>query len=416
MKANKMWFVIMAAMIMSSVMFLTSCSKDDELDLPEVIESEVLDEGLDNTVVATPNVAPDGTSLGTKLSYQSWIMVKGHTRAAFENKVQVTLNNAFNNTDTTIVVPDFNLGDYTTEISYKKRSERREGFVTVSDSLLVYTVKFNNFSFDYELDHEVAVYNDGMTEQEMPYHQIGFIEDNGYKLTYLDSSVAGEEAYSRRQLTHFISVTFNGKKYDLSARVMLYRHLGSAYEPYVLRSQLIAEGAWTSGEHLITSVLNIHQVWSDGRTNDDPVVCYFPFDNDGKLYEPAVITIRNYKSDLRIVKTEIVKGDLEPTYREGNYVQVYDRIYLVNVDYGYFQMSIPIVSNEAYYDDGVLSRAFPCFEPSNITVLEPEFVFENTGSDENGSYSVYWLTQKVKANLDQASAEILRNVQIVIYE
>ena len=416
MKTKKNWFVIMAAMIMSSIVFMTSCSEDDEPALPEVIESEVLDEGLDSNVSSQPNTAPDGTSLGTKLSYKSWIMVKGQTRAAFENKVEVTLNNAFNNTDTTIVVPDFKLGDYTTEISYKKRSERREGFVTVSDSVLVYTVRFEQFSFDYELDHEVAFYNDGVTSQTMPYHQIGIIKDNGYKLTTFDSEVDGEEVYACKQLLHSISVEFNGKNYDVSAKVKLYRHLGSAYEPYILRSQLIGEGAWMAGEHLITSVLNIHQVWSDGRVNDDPVVCSFPFDNDGRLYEPAVITIRDYKNDLKIVNMELVKGELEPAYSEGNYVQVYDRKYLVNIDYGYFNITIPIVANEAYYDDGVLSRAFPCFEVQNVKVLEPEFVFENSGSDEGGSYSVYWLTQKVTANLDQASAEISRIVQIVVYE
>ena len=76
MKTKKNWFVIMAAMIMSSIVFMTSCSEDDEPALPEVIESEVLDEGLDSNVSSQPNTAPDGTSLGTKLSYKSWIMVK----------------------------------------------------------------------------------------------------------------------------------------------------------------------------------------------------------------------------------------------------------------------------------------------------------------------------------------------------
>ncbi len=79
MKTSKMWFVVMAAMIMSSVMFLTSCSENDEPELPEVIESEVLDEGIDNNVQSQTNVAPDGTTIGTTLSYKSWIMVKGQT-------------------------------------------------------------------------------------------------------------------------------------------------------------------------------------------------------------------------------------------------------------------------------------------------------------------------------------------------
>ena len=253
MKTKKNWFVIVAAMIMSSVMIFASCSSDDDPMLPEVIESEVLDKGMDDTASSKPSINPNGVTTGTQFSYKSWIMVKGQTRAAFENKVEVTLNNVFANTDTVITVSNFDLGDYKTVVSKRKRSERQEGFVTVSDSVMVYSVQFAEFSFDYELDYEVAVYNDGVTKKVMPYHQIGAIKDKGYKLKQLDSAIDGEEAYARQQLVHSISVEFNGKYYDLSATVLLYRHLGPADEPYILRSELVSKNVNITGGNLITS-------------------------------------------------------------------------------------------------------------------------------------------------------------------
>ena len=131
-------------------MIFASCSSDDDPMLPEVIESEVLDDGVDSNVTSKSNVAPDGTNLGTKLSYKSWIMVKGQTRAAFENKVEVTLINVFANTDTLVKVYDFIVEPPKVEVFNRKRSKRQEGFVTVSDSVLVYSVQFAEFSFDYE--------------------------------------------------------------------------------------------------------------------------------------------------------------------------------------------------------------------------------------------------------------------------
>ena len=104
MKTKKNWFVIVAAMIMSSVMIFASCSSDDDPMLPEVIESEVLDEGMDDTVSSKPSINPNGVTTGTQFSYKSWIMVKGQTRAAFENKVEVTLNGGFENVEETCSV------------------------------------------------------------------------------------------------------------------------------------------------------------------------------------------------------------------------------------------------------------------------------------------------------------------------
>ena len=100
MKTKSLWFATAAAVVLTGMTMMTSCSKDD-YELPEVIESEVYDEGEAGEVRAEV-----GTE-GTQLSYESWIMVRGITRASFDNKVSVTLNNAFNNVDSVIEVGSF---------------------------------------------------------------------------------------------------------------------------------------------------------------------------------------------------------------------------------------------------------------------------------------------------------------------
>ena len=44
MKTKSLWFATAAAVVLTGMTMMTSCSKDD-YELPEVIESEVYDEG-----------------------------------------------------------------------------------------------------------------------------------------------------------------------------------------------------------------------------------------------------------------------------------------------------------------------------------------------------------------------------------
>ena len=62
MKTNKFWFATAAAALVTVICVFTSCSKEDEPFLPEVIESEVLETGISNDVNEV-----SGTE-GTKLS------------------------------------------------------------------------------------------------------------------------------------------------------------------------------------------------------------------------------------------------------------------------------------------------------------------------------------------------------------
>ena len=105
-----------AAAALFTVAVFASCSKEDE-PLPEVIESEVLDSGLDDQVVSKPVEGVSGTN-GVELSYQSWIRVKGETRAFFDDKVTVMLTDVFNCVDSTVNVGSFELSGYRTSVSY----------------------------------------------------------------------------------------------------------------------------------------------------------------------------------------------------------------------------------------------------------------------------------------------------------
>ena len=59
--------------------------------------------------------------------------------------------------------------------------------MTITDSLLVYTVKYENSELAFELPFEVAVYDDGFTRQVMPYYYYSNLQDRGGKIENMDS-------------------------------------------------------------------------------------------------------------------------------------------------------------------------------------------------------------------------------------
>ena len=61
MKTNKFWFVMAAAAMLSGTTMMTSCEKEEEISKREVIESEVLDEGIFINPVIPPACAPQDT-------------------------------------------------------------------------------------------------------------------------------------------------------------------------------------------------------------------------------------------------------------------------------------------------------------------------------------------------------------------
>ncbi len=260
MKTNKFWSYLAAAAMMTGMVMVTSCTKND-FELPEVIESEVLDEGLDANVKET-----NGTE-GTQLSYESWIVVKGITRAEFENKVSVTLNNQLNHISGELDVQDFNEGKPTLELSRKVGENKKDGFVTVTDSILVCTVHYPGFSFDYELTYQVGVYDDGVTRQVMPYYQYENITDKGSSFSASEKVNENGKEYEKRMLTHELEVTFNGEVYTVSAEFVLYK---GRVEDVLLSSKVVSEGSKivSSTETSVTtsSFIIVEQEWSVSGT------------------------------------------------------------------------------------------------------------------------------------------------------
>ena len=299
MKTNKFWFATAAAALVTVICVFTSCSKEDEPFLPEVIESEVLETGISNDVNEV-----SGTE-GTKLSYESWIVVKGQTRAAFENKVSVTLCNTLNTVNEEIEVENWKTGKPQTSISYKEGDVREDGFVTVIDSVLVYQVAFDNFSFNYELVYQVPVYDDGVTNQTMPYHRYENIVDKGGSFTDLETLNDGDYVYARKLYRHIIEVTFNGKVYEVAANITLLRMIGPANVPYIVKSRLISDGA-SVVNNAVLSMLVVEQTWSDGRVEkkryDLTLNAYVMSETLNEL------TISGYKNDLKMLHGTISDG------------------------------------------------------------------------------------------------------------
>ena len=257
MKTNKFWFVMAAAAMLAGTTMMTSCEKEEEISKREVIESEVLDEGVAQEV--TEEVGTEGT----QLSYESWIVVRGQTRAAFENKVSVTLFNRFNHVIDEVEVENFDFGQPEVGISYQTSDSRKEqDYVTVVDSVLVYSLKYENgFVLEYELMYEVPTYDDGVTEKEMPYIRYGAIVDNGMTVTGMDNLTENGQTWLRKLVRHSISVVFNDKSYTIEASVVA-KSLEKAGD-VLLASKKVNEGVEPVS---VDAAKASEQTWSESGT------------------------------------------------------------------------------------------------------------------------------------------------------
>ena len=274
-------FKIIALPVCLFTFGLASCEKDDVL--PEVVDSEVYDNG------AAGEVTVQETDGQTQMSYESWIMVRGVTRSSFDNKVTAVLNGKLSNVYGIRDASRWNDWTFTTHVS-REASEytRTEGYVTITDSLLVYTVSCEDFKFSYQLRYEVGVYDDGVSKQTMPYHYYSNIRDNGGVLEDMDSYEEGGYVYARKLYKHSITVDFGGKSYDVEAEIVLRRDLGLFTGPYPLRCEVVDK----SIEPLSTrdgflSSITIKSAMSDGTEAQETY--------SRELYSIGQSDIRPYK-------------------------------------------------------------------------------------------------------------------------
>lgn len=400
MKTNKFWFVMAAAAMLSGTTMMTSCEKEEEISKREVIESEVLDEGVAQEV--TEEVGTEGT----QLSYESWIVVRGQTRAAFQNKVSVTLNNRLNNVSREIEVESWETGEAEISYGYKAGDSRKNGdYVTVTDSIMVCTVSYPGFSFDYELLYQVAVYDDHVTRQVMPYYYYSNLKDNGGRLEKADSYVDGDMAYARRIYRHSISVDFGGQTYEVKAEVTLRRELGPAGEAYIVNSEVIDKSVKgnPAGDGFL-STIRVKSQMSTGEEREEEYVAELPAISE--RYTGEEVTFNGSISDLKLVGTEVVETGR--SYEDGGEYVTLERISEDCVlHYNGFDLRIPLVHYGASFDNIVLQEemAGVSFEGSEVHVTSADWDFiESDGNREH-----YFLTLTVEVKIGGLSVDGIYN-------
>lgn len=407
-------------------MILTSCGDPLSPDNQQVVESKVLDKGLSNKVNTKQLSGTDETGKqisGTELSYESWIKVQTKTapktRAGGNDGdvVTVLLKDVFHNTDSTITFNNkfFDIGDYTTDISYRVKGTRQDGYVTITDSVMVYTVNFEDFSFEYELEYEVAVYDDGISRELMPYHKIQNLKDKGMEISKLESiNDESLTVFARRQIDHSISVDLNGETYTLKAKVILQMPYGTADEPYVKKSELLSSSYYTSGNR-VHSELRLKRWWSDGQvkteTLDIQLNAYIDdyignVSFEGQLPE----NIELLSSSLGDVYETLDSMSLMPYVTSEGYYRMF------NISYSILDFGIKVYTDAAFYYDGYLQCNFPVPSFTNFRFSEQEIISGQSGQSNGRNYTSYWLIRYVKADFDKLEFEAPITIGLVVWE
>ena len=428
MKKN-FFYAILATVVM---ICFASCEKDfEEPTKPEpidptkdvVINSNVIASGVDNNIAEETTTVSEEKGLNvTTLKYKSWIRVKGQTRADFDEEVAVDLNDRFADVDTAVYVDDLELGDYTTSISYEARGSRKEGFVTIIDSVLVYTVKYANFSFRYDLDYEVAIYDDGVTRQVMPYHPIQSVYDAGIGVTRLPNSDDGYKTYASKKILHAIYVKCNGKDYKVTANVKVTKWTGYTGSPYVVESQVLDKILGCDGR-IITSII-VRRTWSTGETEDAVVSVPLNagvYDStvggpDERYWrnEPYVVKDLN---DISILSSYLEDDRIDQHRSEIKFVTIRTVHQNWVVEYSHGIVSkLPLYYDTAYYDDGYTHHEYDAYTFRNITNGNPWKMKLYGDSDADGVYDIYDLYQPVSFDIGDFHYNTNGAIQVKVYQ
>ena len=377
--------ILAAAAMICALMMMSSCEKE----LPVVIESEVYDEGEAGVVSMSP------TDDGTALSYESWIMVRGVTKGSFDNRVSVILNGSMPNVEETHDVAIWETGEFSSSISREAEPEvRTEGFVTVTDSVLVYTVSCDEFEFSYRLCYEVGVYDDGVTRQIMPYHYFSNIRDNGGVLEDADSYVDGDYAYARKIYRHSITVDFGGESYDVEAAITLRRALGPASEPYILRSEIVDKSIepLPSEDGFLSSV-TVKSAMSTGEEATETYSVELPVFAESSTGE--AVTIYGSIDDIELMGAEMV--ETSRSYDDGGEYIVLERISEDCVlHYNGFDVVIPFVRYAAEFDNIVLQDNMNGYEFDEESIRVTNADWTLVQEKEEGAYYMLSLTVEVE--------------------
>lgn len=219
-------FAILAIVV---TIALASCEKEKvkpEPSNPAIINSEVVDTGQAGTDLAVSTVtSPEGDTLGTTLSYTSWIKVRTETKAASEKTVEVVLNDTLRTNRGSVHrsndVQD-NLDAESRELFYYRYpSERHDGYITIVDSVMKYMVFLKDFELVYEVIYQVATYDDGFSRQLMPYHRPEVVRSGELTCELMDTIIEPDEDFDyqhqffRYKISHSLTVRIAGQDYTM---------------------------------------------------------------------------------------------------------------------------------------------------------------------------------------------------------
>lgn len=380
MKTKIFWLAIVLGTILT---IFTACEKGED-ELPEIVNSEVLDRGLSNDVTVTGNETD-----GTTLSYESWIKVQQEvmTRSTVKDKViSVTLNNLLTDVKKDVEYYYVDFGTPETSISYKMagyHKSQEEDYVIVYDSVMVYTITYPCFSFSYELMFQVPVFYDGVTRHTMPYYRYENIRSGKASFTDMDSRVIDGKAYSCKKFNHSILINFNGQEYEVKADFNLIRYLSEGDQPYLVRSEVKDKTITAKqSDNLYSSILTMTHTWSNNEKTDTEYEALLELRGEslpfGEIQVKGDIDNLELKS-ISIESSEEGYGVVE------NYVTRRTFRDICTLNFGDFSVPVHIIRMEASYDDGVTQTEFLSHKitPENIKIVNFEFdFFEAQGTKE----------------------------------
>ncbi len=219
-------------------------------------------------------------AVNTNVTSKSAASTKGTTA---NDTVSVILHDEFYHVDTVGYVTNwqpekYQNGSYTCHWDHYAAPRAPEDYITITDSTSILRIQFEEFSFSYRFDFEVATYNNGVINKQMP-HYTPVVTDLGLQgePEVLETICRNDSVFARRVLHHAIRVAVGDKVQTLHAKVTLYRHMPNANpSKFITRSELLGNITETyvptdstaSTYPNLRYNMTVKAYWSDGQVED----------------------------------------------------------------------------------------------------------------------------------------------------
>lgn len=404
---KKQFTLIVAAM--AAIATIVACDKE-----VEVISSEVLDTGSEKVEVVSSCIS------GTQLSYETWIKMNLETKASGEQVVKATLKADISASMFDVKTDGFELQPVKLSYSYREDGRKTDGFVTIIDSVMVCNLDYGAFAYDQELKYQVAVYDDGISKETLPYHRFDkSLTVGDYTLNELDNVGIMEAIYERRIFIQQLKTTFGGQQYKLNNSLVLMKLVSGIENPsalekpdYRTKTEILDMG-YTDLDGCCKSWLKARQYYSDGYTRD--IECSVNIGGGSNHSIMPYITLPN--ADIKLESYEIKKGETElgGGMNKTEWVIVYTTEVICALKYNQFNADVTFVREIPYFQDELVTYPMPSIDYSNFKVEEPEVRFvENTYTETNGYFASWYFTQSVSADYGTYTFNSSASRQIIV--